>query len=217
MSWRNCLFNHIQNSPHKDVYQFGVYTGQSMVDIAKVYHAKDVQIRTMFGFDSFEGLPPETNEADQQECWKPGEFSSKKLLGVDSVEECMSKIEKKFSIVRPKSMDLILVPGFYENTLNDDLIKKYKLEPPSYIDIDVDLYTSAKEVLTFLFKNKLVDKGTLIGYDDWGGVQGWENSAAGESRAHKEIQEEFNVDFELLAKIGFTYPHVHMLFRIASC
>ena len=61
-----------------DVYEFGVYTGVSMRDIAKRVHG----FGHLWGFDSFVGLPQETKgEHLEGSHWKPGGFSAADALG----------------------------------------------------------------------------------------------------------------------------------------
>ena len=56
------------------------------------------------------------------------------------------------------------------------------MKPAMYIDIDTDLYIGAKQALAWMFENKLVVPGTLVGYDDWStGGEG------GQQRAHAEV------------------------------
>ena len=35
------------------------------------------------------------------------------------------------------------------------------------MEIDCDLYVSSVQALDFMFRNRLIVSGTLIGYDDW--------------------------------------------------
>lgn len=71
-----------------------------------------------------------------------------------------------------------------------------------YVDIDCDLYISSIQALDWIFKNKLAKVGTIIGYDDW-----WVDSCSAgagnlhpldtsEGRAHLEITEKYNIEFE---------------------
>ena len=46
-------------SGEKDIYQFGVFTGTGLKKIAKGVRSKQLRI---WGFDSFQGIPPETSE-----------------------------------------------------------------------------------------------------------------------------------------------------------
>lgn len=209
--WRSVLRQVIQPNGLTDVYQFGVYSGKSMQIIEHIYKECGVPIRNFFGFDSFEGLPEEKHEPAWQECWAQGEFDARKYFNVISAEDAMFRVKNSLSGI---ALNTKLIPGFFSESLTTDLVHKENLGPAHYIDLDVDIYTSCKEALTFMFSNGLVKPGTLISYDDWGGSPGWELNLNGESRAHKEIEEEYNVNFELVAQIGNQYPHVSTLFRV---
>ena len=46
-------------SDERDIYQFGVFTGTGLKKIADGVRSKSLRI---WGFDSFQGIPPETSE-----------------------------------------------------------------------------------------------------------------------------------------------------------
>ena len=74
----------------------------------------------------------------------------------------------------------------------------------------VGIYNSTMDVLNFLFSHKLIGPGTLIGYDDWGDTELW---TAGESRAHKEIMEKYDVACAQLFSWG-ERPLIRKLFVV---
>lgn len=167
----------------------------------------------MFGFDSFEGLPEEKNDPYSHKDWFPGAFSARELFKTTNREEIIKRV---FEVIGPWDFDIVLIPGFYDKVLEDNLVERYEMKPVSYIDIDCDIYTSTYLALDFMFRNRLVRKNTLIGYDDWGGtLETAKETMGGESRAHKEIEEKYNVNFRLLYKRG-TPPRVQALFKIES-
>ena len=58
--------------------------------------------------------------------------------------------------------------GFFnESLVQPGLVRQLGKKIAKYVDVDVDLYSSALEVLTFMFESGLVVPGTVIGYDDW--------------------------------------------------
>ena len=214
MSWRYNLKHFLKSSYLKDVYQFGVYTGQSMIDIYKVIRENNISINNFFGFDSFEGMPQETAEPLAQECWKEGEFDARKYFSVNSVED---SLKATYNILEQNGLSnppVKLIPGFYAD-LKDDIIKEYNMQPALYIDIDCDIYSSAKTALDFMFRNKLVREGSILGFDDWS-TPGWEIGQSGESRAFKEILQQYNAEAHLLVQFGFSHPHIHCVFRIIN-
>jgi hypothetical protein len=183
--------------PDLDIYQFGVYTGGSMKQIHK--HIKTY--RHMWGFDSFEGLPSETKGIHiEGKHWLSGAFSSKGALKVKSPEQAMRLVTAKLN--NPKAT---LIKGFFNDSL--PRMDLSSCRPALLIDIDSDLYVSAKQALTWLFEHQIARVGTLIRYDDWNvGDPSW-----GEPKAHKEISDEFGVTFRSFngnefEVIAVTYP-----------
>lgn len=221
MSWRlhaeelfNKYFQGRDLSKLNSVYMFGVYTGESVWDIVNIFNRakKDV---SYFLFDSFVGLPKEEKEVIAQECWNEGDFSTAKALEVSSVEEAMNKVE---GIIRkncePKKLSMI--PGFFCDSLTENLIEEKHMGPALYVDVDVDLYSSTIDSLDWMFRNGLIVPGTIIGYDDWGGTPGWFVNADGESRAHKELCKKYNVECLKVFQAGSRFPHVHTMFLVKS-
>jgi hypothetical protein len=197
----------------RDVYEFGVYGGDSMRFIADVFERHGVRIRKMFGFDSLEGLPPEKDDPYLDEEWIPGSFNASELFQTKNTKEIVNRIRTK---IGSRSFDIVIVPGFWDSVLENGLVKKYDMRAASYIDIDCDLYSSTYLALDFMFRNKLAAVDSLIGYDDWGGTLVFaDEGKGGESRAHEEIKEKYKVTYQLLQKLGVP-PHVKTLFKIES-
>lgn len=215
MSWRTYLKDIILKTSLTDIYEFGVYTGESVWDIQNIYNARQLPVRKFFCFDSFEGLPEETKEPITQECWHKGGFNASEKLNANSVDECVEKVN---SIVRQQAdfsnTDLVYVPGFFEDTLTDDLVQKLDMKPAAFVDLDADIYSSTYTALDFMFRNGLIQRGTLLAYDDWGGTPGWQTYADGESRAHEEICSKYRVQAHCIAQYGIAYPHVQMVFLV---
>jgi hypothetical protein len=215
MTWRLNLVNTLFANGLTDIYEFGVFSGESVWDIKNIYDHNNIPIRKFFGFDSFVGLPEETNEPIAQDCWHKGEFNACEKFSAKNVDECIEKTDK---LVREKAnwngTDLIWIPGFYEDVLTDDIVEKYDMKPAIFVDMDADIYTSTYIALDFMFRNKLIQRGTFIAYDDWGGTPGWQTYADGESRAHNEICNKYRVNIQMVAQFGYSYPHVQMVFLV---
>lgn len=209
-TWRSYALNNfnINNTHEFDIYEFGVCSGKSVKEF--LHYISNSRFNKIYGFDSFEGLPFDDKEPLWQECWSKGNFDSRKETNTNSPEEASKAIEK--FINNDKYIPII---GYYENVLNDELLKKYDFRKALIVDVDVDLYSSACTVLDFIFKNNLYIKGlTTIFYDDWGGSVGFENNSSGESRAHKELTEKYNISTEEVFSMGNSFPHVHKIYRI---
>ena len=210
-SWRSDTFPVVPQSGLTDVYEFGVFSGNSTAELSVLCDEYSIPCERVIGFDSFDGLPKETAEPCYNNLWDPDlshyykAYNARVFYGVETVSEAVLKVDE---FVRPhisSNRDLFLVPGFYDNSLTDNLPSSLGLNKAIIVDIDVDIYSSAKKVLHWLFRNKLVDVGTYVFYDDWGGTPGYKEFLDGESRAHKEISEEFNVTWEL---VGSNTDHV---------
>ncbi len=115
--------------------EFGVWEGKSINHMAK--KRNDL---IFYGFDSFEGLP---------EKWDMGnKVEDKGHFKVDKIPE----VEK----------NVILIKGWFDKTIKDWKIKHKN--PIQFINIDSDLYSSAKTILFEL--NDQIIKDTLIRFDD---------------------------------------------------
>jgi len=200
----------------KAFYQFGVYTGNSMVVILDALEKAGKEINVAYGFDSFEGLPERTNEERDrviekhgEYLWSAGDYSSDELYGVEDSREFLQNVFDKYL-----STEVKLIRGFYEDILNGETVKKYNLQKAAYIDIDVDTYESCVEVLDFIFYEAIVEHGTIIGFDDWGGTPGWEEMKNGVSQAFKEAHQKYNFKAELICQIGNAYPQVQAVYLI---
>lgn len=154
-----------------DYLEFGVYDGTSLSCMDTVL--KDVSLYDvrLFGFDSFEGLPPDAaNEEDHP--WQPGEFAS--------------PIEHTTRFLTEKGIDwkkTFLIKGWYSDTLTEELKERYKLSKASLIMIDCDLYSSAKQSLDFC--SSLIKDKSIVFFDDWPAVE-----YKGEKRALDEFLKE---------------------------
>lgn len=178
------------DSRQKDIYEFGVCTGNSTQSF--LYHFKKYQIiyNKFYGFDSFQGLPPEKEGIYIPDNWKPGSFNSQDMIGISGVDNVVKHLYKRLSDYN----NLELIPGFYADTLKDNLVIEKKLKPALFISMDVDLYISCLQVLDFMMRNNLIIPGTIIRYDDWLAAR----PRAGERLAHNEMCAKYNKKFERL-------------------
>lgn len=124
-----------------------------------------------FAFDSFEGLP------------EPSGIDLKAARFLKGRYDCSQ--EEFTRILRRNGVDcnrVVIIPGFYENSLTDEVKKRYDLRAASIVMIDCDLYASTEHVLKFV-TNLIVD-GTVMIFDDWFSFRG--NPNLGEQRACAE-------------------------------
>ena len=136
-----------------DYFEFGVFNGTSLACMYEVTRELGLKQLRLFGFDSFQGLP-ETAGLESDGLWSGGSFH----LDYDYTRKWLSS--------RGIDWDRVfLVKGWYKDTLNQQLVDKFKLTRASVIMIDCDLYSSAKEALTFC--SQLIGDRAVILFDDW--------------------------------------------------
>ncbi len=128
-----------------------------------------------FAFDSFQGLPKPTGIDALSNDFIEGKYSN-------SEDGFISSITSKGV---PKDR-VVIVPGWFNESLNESTRKKHEIKHAAIVHIDSDLYESAKSVLNFI-RPLLVD-GTIIIFDDWYNFKG--NPNLGEQRAFREWLDE---------------------------
>lgn len=187
-------------SQEKDVYEFGVYTGGSMKMIAERVRGFD----TLWGFDSFTGLPDEISGIKREgRHWNPGAFSSADALGLFNSEKLFEQLKAKIHRKNTK-----FIKGFFNESLTSRLLETHTFKPALIVDVDSDLYVSANECLEWMLRSRLMVPGTLLRYDDWKGHISW-----GETRAH----------LEMTIKYGLTWNNITIQpgrlaeFQLLSC
>lgn len=165
----------------KDVYEFGVYTGGTMRGIAH----RLSNFGHLWGFDSFQGLPPETKGVGLEgKHWLPGAFSAADALEEHSLPRLLASLRQKIDYA-----NLTLVPGFYNESLTDELFRRHRFQPALVVDVDVDLYASSMQCLTWMLDHGLIVPGTFIRYDDFRSP----GQRHGEGRAHREITRKYKI------------------------
>jgi hypothetical protein len=122
------------------ILEFGVFSGHTINHIAS--HAEE----TVYGFDSFEGLP---------EDWRP-DFGQGSFQ-VSELPETRSNVE--------------LVVGWFDDTLPQFAASHHG--PVSLLHVDCDLYSSTKTIFHFLAKR--IVSGTIIVFDEYFNYVGWRN------------------------------------------
>lgn len=152
--------------------EFGVFVGKTF-EYQAMCMDRGYKNDSLIGFDSFQGLPAETEGVWYPTRHRIGNYSSsryeveKRISGMSSRDKCK------------------LVEGFYCDTLTEEL--QNTISNVIFVNIDVDLHSSTLEVLDFI--KPLVQKGTLIYWDDWKNPTDVNNESWGEHRAWKEWEE----------------------------
>jgi O-methyltransferase len=154
-----------------DYLEFGVYTGTSLLCMDRATQGLGLTQMRLFGFDSFEGLPPAAeNEAGS---WTAGDMKSNREFVLSRLADHDVEMERVF-----------LVQGWFEETLDEKLSRHFGLTKASVIMIDCDLYSSAKTALTFVAP--LILDHTFIFFDDWN-TFGLAEKGLGERQAFDEF------------------------------
>lgn len=209
--WRGHVFNFLytMNCPPKsvDIYQFGTWTGHSFIELMTLL-GKFPFVNHFYGFDSFEGLPNDSI-MHKNPNWDIGSFSASKSFCVNNPLEACEQTAKK--IMQNSSCPFTLIPGFFKDSLNKNLLTQYNFKPAIYVDIDVDLYDSTVECLSWMIESNLIKPGTLIGYDDWGGT---EEYRGGESLAHVSVFDKYNICCKKLLKTDKVGSHQQCIYQV---
>ena len=190
-----------------DIYQFGVFLGGSIVTIAQSMRYALGRTNRVVGFDSWEGIPPELAEPVYEGAWAadfkgdPNQvFHPSRWLDVSDPAQVVDWVRVNVLSEIGGNFDLDLVRGWYDEVLVGEkaqwLMGGFGLKPAYYVDIDCDTYSSTVSALRFLLDNDLIIRGTVIGFDDWGGAPNdWKNREVlgGECRAWMELREEYKI------------------------
>jgi hypothetical protein len=158
-----------------DYLEFGIYRGNTFSLAYRIAQKwKKLAGMRFYAFDSFEGLPPSEGvdvEGYEHEVFAEGNYacdepSFRKNLAAKGVD--LTKIET--------------IPGWYDQSLNEETRKRLPLEKAAIIWIDCDLYESTVPVMKFI--TPYVQNGTLLIFDDWFCFHS--NPDRGEQRAFRE-------------------------------
>ena len=167
-----------------DYIEFGVYKGDSFIPaylFAKYWGIKNMRF---FAFDCFEGIPSKGEEAIY---YKKGDCCCS--------YKNFKKILKDYDI-----NDAIIVKGYYEKILNNELRKKLNLKKIKAVYIDCDLFSATKTALDWI--TPCLQDGTVLMYDDWFLCQNRED--IGEQGATKQWLKE-NPKIKLTPYHSFNY------------
>ncbi len=147
------LYALIQDVPG-DIVECGVGRGRSFLQFAHLM-SEEERIRTLWGFDSFEGFPSPGKEDESVRNPKKGEWSGtapEDILGVLRT----AGIDRDFI-----ENQVRLVPGFFEASLG-----QYTGDPIAFLHIDADLYESYRDVLQAFVP--YVSTGGVVLFDEYG-------------------------------------------------
>jgi len=206
-AWGYVFTNHMRG----DYYEFGVYKGDALIrsfqeyqvfrqwiqgqtrsseawrrDTSKKYAEYHSGNRLRFvGLDTFDGMP-----ANQEGniTFAQGTFQS------DETEVVL-----RCSNAGLQSPQLVLLKGLFETT-RAKLLSDPELQPAAIINLDCDLYASARDALAAC--EKIVQDGTVLLCDDYHCFNA--SNASGERKALREFCEKTRVECEPWFAYQFT-------------
>jgi O-methyltransferase len=158
-----------------DYLEFGVYNGTSLISMYRELESAGLHHVRLFGFDSFQGFPANAATEDEGR-WQPG--------------RCYCPLEFTTAVLEAEGIDwkkVVLVPGWFTDTLNAETVTRLRIRKASVIMIDCDLYSSTKAALTFCAP--FIQDEALIMFDEWN-PRGLEGKTLGERKAFQEFLEE---------------------------
>lgn len=180
-----------------DYYEFGVFNGATLATVYGMFQAHGLTKSRFFGFDSFEGLPPEADR-EGKGMWMAG--------------QCSCSLEVTEALLNKRRVDwtrVFLIKGWFKDTLTPDFIEKAELQKASVIMVDSDLYSSAVECLRFV--EPLIRDEAIIMFDDWFAFQAAEKNL-GEKKAFDEFMARHP---EFKATDLGSYDENSMIFRVS--
>jgi hypothetical protein len=172
-----------------DYCEFGLFKGNSFWRAQQEANKHGLTCR-FFGFDSFAGLP----EIGGHDRTGHGEF--RKGQYCCSQEEVVANLEAAGGIDWQRTF---LVPGYFEQSLTQNVTQRFGITKVGVAMIDCDLYSSTVEVLRFL--RRLIGDGTVLIMDDWNSFGA--DDDRGQRRAMREfLQTEPHLRLEHLVSYG---------------
>ncbi|MCY7294516.1 TylF/MycF/NovP-related O-methyltransferase [Alteromonas sp. a30] len=182
------------SSVEGDFAEFGTCSGYSSSLIAKTinYYSSHLSShetmhlmkpRELCLFDSFQGFPASTKDADLQSphvasgAW--GEGTAKGLSANELKQLCSQFLDEQ---------NINIYEGWYKDTLSS-------IEPErkfGFVHLDCDLYESTYDVLYHLFEQAHLSEGAKLLFDNW--YCNRASKSFGEQKAWHDICEQFNVE-----------------------
>jgi methyltransferase family protein len=144
---------HFANPGGGSCLEFGVFKGNSYC-----HQAREIRRRfpnsSLVGFDSWQGLPEETEGVWAPSRHDPGELCAPKNLVLGKLSRLgITPDEKRFR----------LVDGFFSDSLTPEL--RETIDPPIFLNIDVDIHRSTIELLEWV--RPILRPGCILYWDDW--------------------------------------------------
>ena len=155
-----------------DLYEFGVYTGGGLRMWLRMMLREQMAFKgSIWGFDSFEGMPNEDNRfksklRQKDKGWLEGGLNAAEQLGVADWDTLCHTIIRNIGSESPERIHL--ARGFYNESLAGGrrLVSRWHMRPALLLDLDCDLYTSSEQALRFMLDAGLLLPGSYVYLDD---------------------------------------------------
>ena len=169
--WK-CFFMLRMNRVAGDYLEFGCGSNVRSFRLAYKYRKLEYSAPRLFAFDSFEGLP-EPRGLDAHPQWAKGSMA----VSIDKFRGIMRKMGSADD-------EYVMVPGFYDKSLDLAIPKTYGIKQAAMVFVDCDLYQSTVSVLDFV--KDILSDGAVLAFDDWYCFNGAPEK--GEQRAFAEFR-----------------------------
>ena len=162
------LYNLVQRANSLDlpghIVECGVWNGGSaaIMGLANIQDTQNYRNRTIWLFDSFQGLPPPTHKDGNRE--RVNYFQGWNKGDSGKVKHVFGKLGVPLDHVR-------IIPGWFEKTLRTAPVDRIAI-----LHVDADWYESVKLVLD-VFYDKVVPGGFII-LNDYGAWEGCNHALA---------------------------------------
>jgi hypothetical protein len=187
---------------HGSYLEFGLYRGFSLWFAQQVGNTVVGKDFKYFGFDSFAGLPDQSQDYIGG-AWAPGVYAG----SLKEVSHNLRYHGADFSTLH-------LVKGWFGQQVFADWERQFNCPKAAIITIDADLYESCREILQF-FSSFYIQPGTILLFDDFiNPASSADINNFGERKALKEFLEEHK-DFELTHL--FTFSTTGYACMVTSC
>lgn len=153
-----CIETVIKEKIEGDLIETGVWRGGACIFMRAMLKAYDIQNKSVWVADSFEGLPPPNIEKSPKD--KGDKHYKYKNLAV-SIDEVMDN----FNQYNLLDSQVKFLKGFFKDTLPNAPIEKL-----SICRLDGDMYESTMDAITALYPK--LEKGGFLIVDDYHAVKG---------------------------------------------
>jgi hypothetical protein len=157
--------------------EFGVYSGST------INYISQFTSNNIYGFDSFDGLPEDWIDDNNNIVLKKGFFSNN-------------------GNIPQVNNNVMLIKGLFQDTL-DDFINSNNNKKITFVHIDCDLYSSTKFVLEKI--HPYLSDNCVFVFDELVNI----NNDSNELRALNEYIQKYNISYKWIGMLGFAkmeYP-----------